>query len=194
MARPREFDPDTALDSAMHVFWEKGYEATSMADLVETTGVHRASLYGAFGNKEDIFVLCLDRYGRSIGGTFFAEIAKSDRPLDAIKDGIRRRFAEVRTGRFPAHGCLLANTAAETTPASERVFHLISEMLAVREQVFHQALTRAREMGQLRADADPLSLARYLNTFLLGISLQVRTRPAPEVLEDTIERGLEVVG
>ena len=76
MGRPREFDVDKALDLALQVFWRKGYEGASMADLTEAMGITKPSLYAAFGNKEELFRKALDRYVDGPGGYFQVALAK----------------------------------------------------------------------------------------------------------------------
>src|SRR4051812_19033882 len=76
VARTKEFDPETALRAALELFWERGYEATSMADLVEHMGVARASIYATFGGKHELYLKALDRYGESVGPYLLTELSQ----------------------------------------------------------------------------------------------------------------------
>jgi len=192
MARPREFDPDATLEKAMHVFWQNGYEGTSMTDLVEQTGVHRGSLYGTFGNKEQIFLAALARYGKTYGLNMLRPVLESDRPVAALKKMIWDRYDDYVAGRNTC-GCLLGNTLAEVSPADKKVFAQIAELLEMRGEMLEQALRRAKKIGELKSQHDPVALARYLNTFLLGLALHVRLQPDSETMRDTIETGLSVL-
>ncbi len=191
MARPREFDPQDALEKAMHVFWENGYEGTSMADLVESTGVHRGSLYTTYGNKEKIFLAALELYGKTHGIDMIRPVLESDRPVAALKRLIWDRYDDYVSGRNTS-GCLICNTLAEVTPEDGQVFGFVGRLLDMRAALFAQALERARNLGQLKSRLDPVALGRYLNTFLLGVALQVRMQPDNETMRETIETGLAV--
>ena len=191
MGRPREFDPEDALEKAMHVFWQNGYEGTSMSDLVESTGVHRGSLYTTYGNKEKIFLAALERYGENYGLEMIRPVLESDRPVAALKRMIWDRYDDYVSGRYTC-GCLISNTLAEVTPEDKEVFGYITRLLEVRCEMFTRALERAKSLGQLASHQDPVALARYLNTFLLGVAMQVRLHPENETMRETIEMGLAV--
>ncbi len=189
MPRPKEFDPDVALDQAMQVFWEKGYEATSMRDLVERTGVHRGSLYLTFGNKEEIYSAALEHYGHCEGGALAQALLGSPRPLAELRRFLQGKLGEYEEGKG-LHGCMMANAAAEIGPGDERAFETATRMLAWREKVLCEAMIRAKEAGELPADADPEKVGRYLNVFLTGLAVIVRTRPPVRALKDAVEQGL----
>lgn len=189
MARPREFDPDVALERAMHVFWENGYEGTSMSDLVERTGVHRGSLYSTFGSKEKIFLAVLSRYATTHGMNFLVPILESDHPVADLKQVVWDRFEEYVAGKNLS-GCLIGNTLAEVTPADEEVFDRVAMMVEKRGELFEQILRRAQQLGELAGDRDPVALARCLNTFLLGLTLHVRLQPEAGSMRESIEIAL----
>lgn len=192
MARPREFEPEEVLDSAMHVFWEKGYEATSMADLVDRTGVHRGSLYTTFGNKHDLFLAALKRYCDSVGLPYLASILEAERPVPALRAFFEQLYEHyVETGS--CDGCMVTNTAVESGTHDEKILESVSGIFAARESILTEALVRGRKQGDLPADADPRAIARYLGTFILGLSALVRTRPDPAALRDILDEGLRVL-
>jgi len=191
MARPREFDADQALDQAMHLFWEKGYEATSMRDLVERTGVHRGSLYATFGNKEKIFSAVLDRYAACAGEPVARELLGSDRPIAAFKRLMRRRVEEYANGEH-LHGCLMANAAAEIGPDDPTLYEKNNRMVRWREEFLYDAMRKAKTAGELSETADPRRVARFLNAFLTGLTVLLRTRPDPEVVSDSVEQAFAV--
>ena len=115
MPRPKAFDPDAALQKAMHVFWERGYEATSVQDLVEGMGINRFSLYSTFGNKHQLFVTVLERYCATIGANLVGDLEHSAAGLTAIRQFFTRLvdfFASAKGWR----GCLMTNTAVELAP------------------------------------------------------------------------------
>jgi len=192
MPRLKEFDPDVALDRAMQLFWEKGYEATSMQDLVDRTGVHRGSLYSTFGNKEAIFAAALEHYGKCEGGAVAAALLGSPRPLAELRRILDGKLRQYEKGQDP-HGCMLANAVAELGPDDPDAFRTAARMMAWREKFLAEAMVRAKEAGELPAGAVPERIARYLNVFLTGLSVMVRVRPPVGALRDAIEQGLEAI-
>src|SRR5215470_19573775 len=112
MARPRQFDTDKALDRTMRVFWEHGYHATSVEDLMKAAGVQKQSLYGAFGDKRSLFLKCLNLYSKQI----LFEVQRMLNETDSAFEGIERvmRFAcQASDSKTCPSGCLMANTALE---------------------------------------------------------------------------------
>ena len=176
----------------MDRFWTHGFETTSMADLVECTGVHRGSLYATFGNKEAIFVAALRRYGQKYGIDAMRPALESATPIAAMKQFIWDRFDDYVAGRNVC-GCLVSNSLACARPEDGKVFEELSTMLGLREQLLIQAMIRGKESGELSEASNPQALGSYLNTFLLGITLQVRTRPDPESLRHSIQAGIDVI-
>ena len=118
-------------------------------------------------------------------------VIESDRPIAALKRMIWDRYDDYVSGRNTC-GCLICNTLAEITPDDKEIFEHIGRMLEMRSELFAQALQRAKDLGQLKPHLDPVALARYLNTFLLGVAMQVRMHPDNETMRETIETGLAV--
>src|SRR5256885_582750 len=119
MGRPREFDVDKALDLALQVFWRKGYEGASMADLTETMGITKPSLYSAFGNKEELFRKALDRYVDGPGGYFQAALAKPT--TRAVVENLLYESADAVTDPNHPPGCLAVQGAPSCGDAPESI-------------------------------------------------------------------------
>ena len=117
MGRPREFDVDKALDLALQVFWRKGYEGASMADLTETMGITKPSLYAAFGNKEELFRKALDRYVDGPGGYFQVALAKPT--IRAVVEHLLFEAADAVTDPDHPPGCLAVQGALSCGDAAE---------------------------------------------------------------------------
>ncbi len=177
MARPREFDIDEALDAAMQPFWEHGYEATSLADLMKATGLQKGSIYKAFGSKHALFVRVLTRYLDQLHGEMRAAIEGASSPVEAI-----RRYLELvqRLGSDGAvqQGCLAVNTLVELAPHDEEV----RETLRHHQMRVARALTATLEEGQVagdfRQDATAGELATYLMTTSAGLVAVSKSSPA----------------
>src|ERR1700720_4979751 len=119
MAGVKQFDRIEALDRAMAVFWSRGYEATSIDDLVRATGIGRGSLYGTFGDKRQLFLAALDRYWNTVGMEMFAELSDPDarHAIERMFDALIRRASNPK---FP-RGCLFTNTSLECPACGDEI-------------------------------------------------------------------------
>jgi AcrR family transcriptional regulator len=166
--RPRAFDPDTALDRAMHVFWAKGYEGASLSDLTRAMRINRPSLYAAFGNKEQLFGKVLDRY-------MDGPVAYFGKALAAPKARVVVEKIFLGTARMaddpglPA-GCLMVQGALACGDASVR--KEASARRAAAEVALCRRLQRAKREGDLPKNSDPGELAGYVMTVVRGMAVQ----------------------
>jgi len=168
LGRPRAFDPDAALDRAMHVFWAKGYEGASLSDLTRAMRINRPSLYAAFGNKERLFKKVLDRYMNGPVAWFGKALAapKTRDVVEQIFLGTARMAEDRRT---PA-GCLLVQGALACGSASAR--KEVAARRTAAEVALRRRLQRARREGDLPKNADPAELAHYVITVVRGMAVQ----------------------
>jgi len=183
MARPREFDPDSALESAMQTFWARGYEATSIDDLCESTGLGRSSLYAAFGDKRELYLRALDRYEEDAAARVSTALkgplpihksiaAFLDKIIDDIASGPGRR------------GCFIGNCAAEIPRGDRGAVNQVRRSLARVEKVFREALARARDRGEIARTSDVVALARFFTSGIQGLRLVGKANPDRKVLND----------
>lgn len=192
MARPREFDYDHVLDKAVEAFWHKGYEATSIQDLVDATGLHRGSLYGAFGSKQELFLTVLDRYN-SVVVRRLLELLDHEA---GSKEGIRLFFATVIEHILtagPLRGCLVTNSAVERGLTCGETTAKVSACLERLELGFLRALEKLQATGDLRSNVDQRALARNLTGLLQGLLVVGKVRPEADVLNDIVTVGLSVL-
>lgn len=193
MARPREFDVDIALDRAMDVFWDKGYEATSLDDLCQVTGLSRSSLYATFGSKRKLLLRSVDRYVERRNPKIAAVLAQSLPISDALAALARQFIDQIESGSG-RRGCFLGNCAAEL-PRNDRAAQArIRRGLEITEATFRDALARAKARGELPSGADIGALARFLTAGFQGLRLIGKVNPDRAVLEDisaTMLRCLE---
>lgn len=171
--RPRAFDIDGALEKAMRVFWEKGYEGASLSDLTEAMGINRPSLYAAFGNKESLFRKVLDRYGK--GPAAFACAALNEPTARKVAEKLLRGTADMLGDPGTPAGCLVIHGALACGEENEDVRRELKSRRADAIEALRKRFVRAKREGDLAADADPLVLARYLSTVTQGMSVQVAT-------------------
>jgi TetR/AcrR family transcriptional repressor of nem operon len=192
MARPREFDIDQALDAAMELFWEKGYEATSITDLTERLGIGRASLYAAFGDKHQLYLRALERYVRTRDPNPVELLSRPGPALPAVR-ALVRAYAEESACDAKRRGCLIVNAATERLPGDVAVGRRIENAWNTLEDALHSALQRAREQGELPPDRDPRALARFIFVLLQGMRVVAKGSPHPERLRDAAEQALALL-
>jgi TetR/AcrR family transcriptional regulator, transcriptional repressor for nem operon len=193
VARTKEFDPDAALQSALELFWRRGYEATSMADLVEHLGIGRASLYATFGNKHDLYLKALARYEESGLSVIVRELSQPGPALPAVRAVVRRYAAEAADERLRLNGCLITNTAAELAPHDPAAARRVERNWDHLETLLHSALVRAQSQGELPAGRDPLALARALLVLMQGLRVVGKASADPARVRDAAEQALALL-
>ena len=166
--RPRAFDPDAALERAMHVFWAKGYEGASLSDLTRAMRINRPSLYAAFGNKEQLFRKVLDRY---MDGpvAYFGEALAAPKARDVVEEIFVGTARMAEDPRIPT-GCLMVQGALACGSASAR--KEVTARRAAAEVALRRRLQRAKREGDLPKNADPAELAHYAMTVVRGMAVQ----------------------
>ncbi|MFH8218583.1 TetR/AcrR family transcriptional regulator [Streptomyces sp. NPDC018057] len=193
MARTKEFDPDAALRSALELFWRRGYEATSMADLVAHLGIGRASLYATFGSKHELYLKAFDRYCENSDAVLLRELSRPGPALPAVR-AVIRRFAAEATSERRERGCFVTNTAAELAPHDPEAARRVEQRWDYMETLLGSALTRARAQGELDAERDPRSLARMLLVLMQGMRVVGKATREPARVRDATEQALALLG
>ena len=188
MARPREFDEEVVLDAAVQCFWAYGYEATSIKDLMERTGLTAASLYNAYGDKRAMFRTALDHYIESSIG---ARIQRCEAlpPREAIRlffDDILRRSLSDRERK----GCMLVNSALEMAPHDPEFRETIAVALTRIESFFLASVERGQADGTITSSLPAVGLAQHLLGLLMGVRVLARVRPERPLLAGAIGTGL----
>jgi AcrR family transcriptional regulator len=190
--RPRSFDKQKALDAALHVFWRKGYEGASMADLTSAMGIEKPSLYAAFGDKEQLFRQVLDHYQKG----------PANMPLAALQEPTARRVIErllresADAGSDPKlpRGCLYVQGALACGSDSDCIRTELISRRAAGEALLRRRLQRARKEGDLPKKSDPAALARYIMAVLHGMSVRSSAGASRKELRgiaETALRGLQ---
>jgi AcrR family transcriptional regulator len=170
IGRPREFDVDDALERAMRVFWEHGYEGASLTDLTAAMGITRTSMYAAFGNKEDLFRRALERY--SAGPAAYATRALEESTARAVAAAFLHGSVDTTTGPERPSGCLTVQGALAAAPSDRVVQDLLADFRNDACSRLEVRFRRARDEGDLPSTSDPGLLARFLMTVSAGIAVQ----------------------
>jgi len=177
--RPKEFDCDQALAAALDVFWRKGYEGASLADLTEAMGISRPSLYATYGNKENLFKLALNRYMSSASC-----VARVAQEMPTLYEAVKAFFEGAAMGvTNPDHpGCLTVTGALACSEESEAVQTELCNARNAGLLSWQARIEQGKAAGELPADADSLELARYIMTIATGMSVQARSGATSEDL------------
>jgi TetR/AcrR family transcriptional repressor of nem operon len=190
MVRHKEFDPDTAVADAMDLFWERGYEATSVQDLVEHTGVGRRSMYDTFGDKHSLYLRALDRYIALTEDGFREKAAAAADGLSAI----RALFSLlIESDADDYRGCLVVNSSTELGPSDDEAAQRLSRHADVSREVLEALIRRGQEDGSVtdRIDAEAATAVAF-NAWL-GIRVQRRARtPLDQIIRD-VEKLLSLL-
>ena len=192
MPRPKEFNPDDAIEKAMQVFWHKGYEATSMEDLLSAMDLNRGSLYDTFGDKRQLFLKVIDRYCTTFVGSKFSLL---DQPGPALPT-LRRFISGMIEGGLAdpqRRGCLIANTVMELSPHEKEIAGTLRQALTMAEDTFFKVLARAKQQGELKHDKDPRALAHFLTTMMQGTIVMIKSGASADVVKQTAETALSIL-
>jgi AcrR family transcriptional regulator len=180
--RPRSFDRDQALGAAIDVFWEHGYDATSIAMLTSALGIGAPSLYAAFGDKRTLFLEALDRYLSSYGS--FTKRALADEPH--ARDAVRRLLYEAASAYTRSdhpRGCLLITAATNCSPQSADVANHLRRMRTAGLRALERNIATAVRAGEVPAGTDARALATFYSAVLQGMSAQARDGATRKDLE-----------
>ena len=187
----KHFDSDEALGKAMETFWARGYEATSVQDLVDCTGLDRGSLFATFGDKRQIFVAALLRYDDRYRKAWVNGLAGAMAPraviMSIFEDGIAAAF-----GAKAREGCLLVNAALELSPQDPEVGHIAGNAFAEMEGLFRAMIEAAQAEGTIPRRVVAKEAAAGLLSLFLGLRVLARARPEPCVLH-AIKKQAEVL-
>lgn len=185
MARPREFDEDTVLEAATQRFWSEGYEATSMRDLADSTGVTTASLYNAFGDKRALYRLVLDRYIR-LALTACAENFDGERPALSALERYFDALIEEALADALQKGCFVVNTALEVAPHDADFRDLVRSVFDQIEKYLRDCIVSGQSDGTIRTRLPAADLARLFLGATLGIRVLARTSLERELLSGVV--------
>ncbi|GGE31069.1 TetR family transcriptional regulator [Pullulanibacillus camelliae] len=190
MARNKEYDEGAVLDKAMKLFWEQGYEKTSMADLVEHMGIHRRSIYDAFTDKHTLFLKVMDRFGEKVRADVQAGIKQAETAEGAI-EFIFDYILDGEEGMPP--GCLFVNSVVELAIRDADVDLKTRHAFIRSEQLIEEVVRRGQESGEFNKQHSAAHFAEYLNNVLTGLRVMIRTSLDKEKLQRISKLSISVL-
>ncbi|MGW9124984.1 TetR/AcrR family transcriptional regulator [Paenibacillus chitinolyticus] len=185
MGRIREFDEDQVLDAAMQLFWEKGYEATSLSDLTSRMGIQRPSIYSAFGGKKELFEAALRKYTMTRASLIRAKLQSNP----SVKEGFRTFFEDVIVEEYaenPRKGCFCINTMVELAPHDEKFEILTREHQMYLAVIFEETIERGIQSGELEIGGNAKALSQALLISLIGLTVLIKSRPERSFIDNSI--------
>jgi TetR/AcrR family transcriptional regulator, copper-responsive repressor len=191
--RPRAYEPDVALGKALDLFRKGGFAATSLDDLSAATGMNRPSLYGAFGDKRELYIKTYQRY-RDEARTAAAEIFRTEAP-------VRQRLERIYTialdiylsGEDGPRGCFTVMTAGSEAVKDPDIRAMVQDALSELDKAFAFCFRRAQETGELPGSADPVVLAQLASATIHSIAIRARAHAPREELEALVNGALNVM-
>lgn len=192
MSRTKEFDPERALDLALDIFWRRGYEGTTLRDLLEGMDISRQSLYDTFGDKRSLFLKVLERYERLMMEGLTVRHLQGAGSVEAIRGYCEYFLAEIV--HDPALGsCLMANTAIEVGAGDPEIQTIVRAYFGRLEGILHGVLAGARKAGEIGEDRDVRALARHILNALHGLGIMGRSGASRSVLRQMLNTALSVL-
>ncbi|WP_345358505.1 TetR/AcrR family transcriptional regulator [Actinoallomurus liliacearum] len=190
MGRPRQFDPQVAVEQAMQVFWRKGYAATTPQDLVDALGIGKGSLYNAFGSKQALFQQALRRY-RDSQAALLIEMLEEPGPVRTRLRKVLRLLTEMDLADPDRRGCMAVNTAAELAGTDEVATELVRRMLDRTEDAFRALIQEGQRSGEIAPDRDAHALGSLLMNTVVGLRLVARVAEGPDRLSRVIDAVID---
>lgn len=192
MGRPRGFDENAALDAAIRVFWEQGYEGATLAELTAAMKINRSSMFAAFGNKEALFKKAFERYVSTHLGHIWEALQKPT-IRECLEHALRGTVDFLSTPGNP-NGCLSVHGALATGPEGDPVKQWLIQGRKQGEAMVKRRFEQAKEAGELPADIDPGAYARYLETLIQGLGVQGASGATKAEMNKMVDLALKFMG
>jgi TetR/AcrR family transcriptional repressor of nem operon len=192
MARTKDFDENEVLTKAVHLFWYKGYNGTSMQDLVDGLGISRSSLYDTYGDKHALFIKALEKYKESASGEMCNIVRNSVSAKEAIKQLFDFTTSALLSDK-QHKGCFIVNTAVEVAPHDKEVSNMVCQNDKIVEDAFYQAIKKGQESGEITNKQDARALARFILNTVKGIRVSAKSITDKCIFDDIIKLTMSVL-
>ncbi len=192
MPRTKQFNEKEVLNKAMELFWEKGFHATSMQDLVLRLGINRASLYDTFGGKEELFNKAFQHY-RNTNGTIIKTLFEKEH---SVKEGLNILFDKAIQESIEDEcrkGCFVVNTTTELVPSDKKIHKVLKENKENIEKLFIDYIQKGIDSGEISPLKNPNNIGLMLFTLYNGMRVLAKIDPDPQKLKSMVKGGLSVL-
>lgn len=192
MARTKEFDKEAILDKAVDLFWFKGYNGSSMQDVVDTLGLSRSSLYDTFGDKRQLYLAALERYRIQAAGGLIDMVNNSKNTVRSLEKIFDMLVNNSFNDRLP-RGCFMVNSAVELAPHDRDIDKIVRDNMLDIENAFFQLLKKGQDSGEVSKDADARALARFFFNSISGLRVAAKSGVEKKVYKDIVKVTLSVI-
>ena len=174
VGRPRSFDEAVVLEAAMDVFWRKGYEGTSLADLMEVTGLHKGSLYQAFGDKHSLYIRALREFITQLGGRMGDLLVSAGSGVEGLRNALHYHIDMGINADGTSNGCFALNSLVENGQGDPDVMNILEQAYQMREKLITETVARAQAEGGLAKAMPPVRIATLIATFEAGLMVELK--------------------
>lgn len=192
MARTKDFDEAEVLKKAVDLFWLKGYNATSMQDLVDGLGISRSSLYDTYGDKHTLFVKALESYQQFSSGQV-CNIVSSAQPAKVVIRRLLEMIVEGLVSDTTHKGCFMVNAEVEVAPHDQQVNDMICANDQQVEEAFYHVIKKGQESGEIKNTQDARALSRFTFNTVKGIRVTAKSTNDKAIFEDIIGLAVSVL-
>ena len=192
MARTKEFDKEAILDKAVDLFWYKGYNGSSMQDVVDKLGLSRSSLYDTFGDKRQLYLAALERYRIQAAAGLINMVDASKNTMKSLEKIFDMLANNSFTDRLP-RGCFMVNSAVELAPHDKDIDKIVRENMLDIENAFFRLIKKGQESGEISADSDARAMARFLFNSISGLRVAAKSGVEKKVYKDIVKITLNAI-
>lgn len=192
MARVKAFDEKDVLDKALQIFWCKGYNGTSMQDLIDGLGISRSSLYDTYGDKRALFLGAIHKYRKEQSKALVAVIDNSENIFDTIREMFDYTIKTILADK-QQKGCFMVNTTIENAAHDKEIADIVSANQKEIEDAFYKAIKKGQEAGQIRKIHSAKALSRFVFNTSSGLRVSARNGADQKALNDIVAVTLSVL-
>lgn len=193
MGKSKLFDEQEVLQKAISIFTDKGYNGTSMQELVDGLGISRSSLYDTFGDKRQLYLKALEAYQQQYGGQLCKLTSGTQSAKAAIRDLLELVVTDLLNDK-QRKGCFMVNAGIEMATQDQEVNEMICQTEQQLEQAFIKVIRQGQQKGEIDAEKDPVALARFLNNTVKGMQVSVKSTTEQSFFCDIVNSALMVLG
>jgi len=192
MARTKDFDEDEILNKAVSLFWHKGYNGTSMQELVDVLGISRSSLYDTYIDKHTLYVKSLEYYQNTVSGNLTSVVNNAPSAKDAVKCLLELTTNDLLKDK-QHKGCFMVNAEVEVAPHDAQIKNIVRKNEQQIEDLFRQAIQRGQENGEITNKQDAKALARFFMNTVKGIRVSAKSTTDKAFFGDIISTALSLL-
>lgn len=192
MARTKDFNEEEVLEKALAIFWQRGYNGTSMQELVDGLGISRSSMYDTYTDKYTLFVKSLERYREKTAGETMHLISEGSSVKAGIKKMLQSVVNESVCDKSP-RGCFIVNTCVESAPHDKAIAKIVQQNMQDAEEVFYLAIKKGQESGEIADRNDARALARFIINTINGIRVTAKAGTDKKVYDDVVKVALDAL-